>query len=396
MKKQKVLIVHNYYQIPGGEDTVVDNEKNLLIENNHDVFLYTRHNDEIKKRSMLGKLILPLETVFSFKTYREVKKIIKEKNINIVHVHNTLPLVSPSVYYAARHSGIPVVQTVHNFRLLCPGATFTRNNKICEDCVKKNLYHSIKNKCYRNSITQSFISAFNLYFHRLIGTYKKVDGYIALTNYNREKLSTLIKSNNIFVKPNFMKETLVSKKYLKEDYFIYVGRIDRLKGIEVLLQSWEKLDNMQLIIVGTGPYLEGARKFIANKKLNNINLVGYKDKSEVINLIRKAKAIIVPSQCYEGFPMTIVESFSVGTAVIAGAIGNLECIVENEENGLLFKYDDPIKLALTVKRLNEDSELLRKLSNGAKQYYRRDYNDEINYKILVNIYNKVSGDIDGN
>ena len=177
MKKQKVLIVHNYYQTPGGEDTVVENEKNLLINNGHEVVLYTRHNDEIKTRGIIRKLLLPLEAIFSIKTYKEVKRKIIEENIDIVHVHNTLPLISPSVYYSAFSCKVPVVQTIHNFRLLCPGATFTRGNNICEECVDKNLFSSIRYKCYRGSLIQSIVSAVNLAFHRLIGTYKKVNEF---------------------------------------------------------------------------------------------------------------------------------------------------------------------------------------------------------------------------
>ncbi len=132
-----ILIVHNYYQVPGGEDTVVNNEKHLLEANGHNVVLYTRNNSEIKNISKLKKILLPFSALFSMRTYFEVRQIIKENNIDVVHVHNTLTLVSPSVYYSALSCKVPVVQTIHNFRLMCPGATLYRNGHICEDCVKK-------------------------------------------------------------------------------------------------------------------------------------------------------------------------------------------------------------------------------------------------------------------
>lgn len=386
MKKHKVLIVHNYYQIPGGEDTVVENEKNLLLDNGHEVIMYTRHNDEIKKKSLFGKLLLPIETIFSIKTYKDVKKIIKKEKIDIVHVHNTLPLISPSVYYAARHCNVPVVQTVHNFRLLCPGATFTRNNKICEECVEKNLLCAVKNKCYRNSIIQSFVTTFNLWIHRLIGTYNRVDGYIALTEFNKDKLSKLININKIYVKPNFMPNKLGNINNSKKDYYIYIGRIDELKGIDLLLNTWRNIDNSNLIIVGNGPYKDNAEKFVEKNNIKNVKILGFRKKNEVLNLLREAKALIVPSQWYEGFPMTIVESFSVGTCVIAGDIGNLRNIIENGVNGLLFKYNNSEDLVSVVNSINNNLELSRNLDRGAYNSFLDKYNETINYNILIDIY----------
>ncbi|EOU2109428.1 glycosyltransferase family 1 protein, partial [Clostridium perfringens] len=339
MKKYKVLIVHNYYQIPGGEDTVVENEKNLLLDNGHEVVMYTRHNDEIKRKGLINKLILPLESIFSLKTYNDIKKIIKSENIDIIHVHNTLPLISTSVYYVAKRYNIPIVQTVHNFRFLCPGATFTRDGHICEECLTKGLKCSIKNKCYRNSRIQTGVLAFNLWINRKIGTYKKVNAYIALTEFNKKKLSKLINFNKIYVKPNFMKSISYENDSIDKKYFMYLGRIDELKGIKLLLDSWEEIDD-KLIIVGKGPEENYLKEYIKNKKITNIEYLGFKNRKDVLNLLKESKALIVPSQCYEGFPMTIVESFSMGVPVIAGDIGNLGVIIKNNVNGCLFKYDD--------------------------------------------------------
>ena len=202
--KQKILMVHNYYQIPGGEDTVVANEKRLLEEHGHEVVLYTRHNNELKNMSKLQKLGLPFTTIFNPRTYRDIKRIIKEEKIEIVHVHNTLNLISSAVYYAAVKCGVPVVQTIHNFRLLCPGATFYRDGHICEDCVSKGLKCAVKHKCYRNSRAQTLICVISTWIHRHTGILGKIN-YIALTEFNKEKLLQLkyIKSERVFVKPNF-------------------------------------------------------------------------------------------------------------------------------------------------------------------------------------------------
>ncbi|MCD8197553.1 MAG: glycosyltransferase [Lachnospiraceae bacterium] len=217
-KKYKVLIVHNYYQIPGGEDTVVANEKKLLEDHGHTVVFYSRNNSELKVMSLVQKLSLPFATIFNFRTYREVKKIIREQHIDIVHVHNTLSLISPSVYYAAFSCKVPVVQTIHNFRLLCPGALFYREGHICEDCVKNGLLCAVKHGCYRGSKLQTLICVTNTKIHRMLGTYRKLN-YICLTEFNKEKLLQLnrpgkkqiINPAQIYIKPNFTFETCIKQ-----------------------------------------------------------------------------------------------------------------------------------------------------------------------------------------
>ena len=189
-KKQRILLVHNYYKIPGGEDTVVNNEKRLLEENGHCVFLYTRSNKEMEDISALQKLFLPFSSIFSLRTYKEIRKFIQKENIDLVHVHNTLTLISPSVYYAAFSCGVPVVQTMHNFRLLCPAATFVRNGRICEDCVDQGLGCAVRYGCYRGSREQTLVNAAILKLHRMLGTYRKLF-YICLTEFNKEKLLLL-------------------------------------------------------------------------------------------------------------------------------------------------------------------------------------------------------------
>lgn len=386
MKKQNILIVHNYYQVPGGEDSVVENEKKMLIDNKHNVYLYTRHNNEIKNKNIIAKLLLPFETIFSLKTYYDIKKIIKKRNIDLIHVHNTLPLISPSVYYIAYKYNIPIVQTVHNFRLLCPSATFTRNNNICEDCVEKGLIYSIKYKCYRNSFIQSLISALNLKLHRILGTYKKIDGYIALTQFNKLKLKNIIDEDKIFVKPNFVKLDKCVGATSNRRNFLFVGRIDELKGIKLLIDSWMEVENANLYIIGDGPIKEEIKALIIKNDIKNIFLLGFKTKEEVMKLMRETKALIVPSQWYEGFPMTIVEGLSQGTPIIAGNIGSLPSIIDNEVNGLIFKYNSKKDLINKINRINNDDKLLGKLSRNAFKTYEEKYTEMINYKLLNDIY----------
>lgn len=391
MKKYNVLMAHNYYQVPGGEDTVFHNEVNMLEKNGHKVTKYTRHNDEIKN-GLLSKLKLGIDTIFSFKTYKEVKKLIDENDIDVVHVHNTLPLISPSIYYAARAKKVPVVQTIHNFRLLCPGATFTRNGEICEDCISKGLGQSIKHRCYRGSLAQTFIMYAMLKFHMSIGTYDKIN-YITLTEFNKKKLLSLVKGESkIYVKPNFVEKREQNERTL-EDYFVYIGRLDEIKGINFLVEAWKEIDeNIELYVIGTGPEEERVRTYIEKNNLKNVKLLGFMQREEAFEVIEKSRAIVIPSKWYEGFPMTIAESFSLGVPVIGSRLGNIESIIENEKNGLLFENSNKEELKNVIECIFYNKELNKMLGDNAYQIFINYYTDKINLKKLEEVYNDLVGD----
>lgn len=385
-KKQKVLIVHNYYQIPGGEDTVVANEKKLLEDHGHEVVLYTRHNSELKTFSKVQKLLLPISTVFSFRTYREVKALIQKEKIDVVHVHNTLNLISPSVYYAAFCSRVPVVQTIHNFRLLCPGATFFRDGHICEDCVTQGLSCAVKHKCYRGSRVQTLACVISTQIHRFLGTYKKLN-YICLTEFNKEKLLQLkqIQAEQVFVKPNFVeaaKEIVPHDKRKKQ--FIYVGRLDKLKGVDLLLKAWETFskEDYHLVICGTGPMEEWCKEYTKNHQLKNVELKGFVDNENAKRLIGESLALILPTQWYEGFPMTILEAYSTGTPVIGSRIGNVGNLVKEAINGIHFEPWSESELLKAITDLSIDHKIVF-------EYFQTHYSREVNYEILKSIYEKL-------
>ncbi len=386
--KKKILIVHNYYQIPGGEDTVVANEKKLLEDHGHEVLLYTRHNNELKVMSKLQKLFLPFTTIYNPRTARDVRRIIREEKIDIVHVHNTLNLISPSVYYASRKCGVPVVQTIHNFRLLCPGATFYRDGHICEDCVSKGLRCSVKHGCYRGSKVQTLICMISMKIHRWIGIYGKIY-YICLTEFNKEKLLNLkqIKEDRVFIKPNFVdsNEALVSADKRK-DQFVFAGRLDKLKGIDLLLQAWKKIGEKapKLIACGTGPLKDWSSEFVAENKCN-VELRGFVPNEETKVLIANSKGVILPTQWYEGFPMIIVEAFSVGNLVLCSDLGNAGSIVKEGVTGYKFQNDSVDGIVEAVEKTEVkplDYEKIYKM-------YREKYSGEVNYKMLKEIYDRV-------
>lgn len=380
--KKNVLIVHNYYQIPGGEDAVVINEKTMLENHGHKVILYSKNNRELTTMSKGKKLLLPLTTVFNFRTYRDIKKIIREEKIEIVHVHNTLNLISPAVYYAALSCKIPVVQTIHNFRLLCPGATFYRDGHICEDCVTKGLGCAIKHSCYRDSKFQTLACVLNTKIHRMTGVYSRIN-YICLTEFNKEKLLNLkqIKPEKVFIKPNFVESVgvFIPEKQ-RENQFVFAGRLDKLKGIDILLRVWKQMGKTapKLIVCGTGPMENWCEEFVKENECN-IELKGFVPNEDVKRIIANSRALILPTQWYEGFPMSIIEAYSVGTPVICSNVGNAGSVVENGVTGIKFNSNG------LPKAVNK----CRGLCETTFRVYKEIYTEERNYKILQSIYKRV-------
>lgn len=397
-----ILIVHNYYQIPGGEDTVVANEKALLEEHGHKVLLYTRHNQELKKLGFLGKLLLPLYTLYSPRTYREVKSLIQREQIDVLHVHNTLNLISPSVYYAGFRSHIPVLQTMHNFRLLCPGAEFYRQGQICEDCLrckgKSGLRKALKYRCYRGSRMQTLASILLLKLHRSLGTYGRLY-YICLTQFNKGKLLELnrklpkrkqIQEARVFVKPNFTieKTSIESNICQKKDYYIYVGRLEIIKGIWTIVEAMATLP-YELRILGTGTQQKQVEAYLKEKNLTNIKLLGFVDAEEKHRLIAGAKAMLVAPQWYETFGMTVIESFACHTPVLVGDLGNAADLVQEGVTGMHFSYQD----AQDLRRVLQAFEALppakrEEMGENAYRRYQENYSKESNYHQLLDIYRK--------
>lgn len=385
MRKFKILLVHNYYQIPGGEDSVVANEKRMLEEHGHEVLLYSRHNDEINSFTIHQKLLLPFSLIFNLKTYFDIKRIIKEKNIDVVHVHNTLSLISPSVFYAAKACSVPVFQTIHNFRMLCPSALLYRDGQICEECISYGLGCAVKHSCYRGSKLQTIACIINTCIHRFSGIYKSVY-YICLTEFNKNKLLQLkqIPAKHVFVKPNFIENNLaLVQDKDREEQYVFAGRLDKSKGIDLLFQVWEEMGDSapRLVVCGSGPMDDWCKDFVNCHKVN-IELKGRLSNEDARRLIGSSLALILPTQWYEGFPMSIVEAFSVGTPVICSDIGNPGDIVQEGVTGCKFDPKSVSDIVFALQRYQESPSMYA----STLQEYVTKYTSDINYEKLMSIY----------
>lgn len=392
--KYRILIVHNHYKIPGGEDIVVENEKNLLVEHGHKVMLYTRDNSEIGQFDLIRKLKLPFGAIFSMKTYLDVRRIIKQEKIEIVHVHNTLNLISPSVYYAAFSSGIPIVQTIHNFRLLCPAGTLFRNGTICEKCITHGLRYSVFYRCYRNNFSQSLLNCFSLCLFRGLRLYKKLS-YICLTDFNKSKLLMLnrnrinIQEDRVFVKPHFTADRNIIIPYnIRRKEIVYVGRLDETKGIKFLFEAWNKIEksylyeSIKLVICGSGPLEKWCTSFVEKNDIKRVCMKGQIEHEDVFEIIASALATIMPTQWYEGFGMNVIESFSCGTPVIGSDFGNAGNLIKEGYNGWKFQCNSVDSLIDAVGKIKD-------IVYSTYNDYLDNYTPEINYRTLVRIYRHI-------
>lgn len=385
VEKKRILMVHNFYQIGGGEHTVFENEVKLLREHGHTVILYTRSNEELKT-SHLKLLLMPFTTLWSWKTYFEVRSLIRKENIQVVHCQNTFPLISPSVYYAARSLKVPVVQTIHNFRFLCPCGTFYRDGKICEECIQRGSFRpALKYGCYRDSRVQTAVVAAMLGVHRLLGTCKKIN-YIFLTEFNKSKFSGLldIHGSNVFVKPNFVNPVSLPQVQEKFSDFVFAGRLEQNKGLPFLLEAWKTVpEDYQLHIYGDGTFRATCEE--AAKTRKNIHFHGFCPQQEVFAQLAKSVALLFPSEWYEGFPMLIGESFCLGVPLVCTKLGNHWDVVRQSGGGVGFPVGDAAAFRQALEEVLQNREAY---SSCARAYYEKYLTEEQNYLVLSDVYER--------
>jgi len=385
MKNFRILMVHNYYQNPGGEDTVFSLEKSLLLEHGNSVFEYVDSN---KRIDALAHINSAAKTIWSRSSYSAITKIIKDVRPDIAHFHNTFMLISPSVYYACAEMGIPVVQTLHNYRLLCPNAYLFRNGAFCEDCIKlKYPLPGFIHKCYRNSYSQSAIVAGMLGIHKLIRTWQnKIDIYISLTEFARQKfIQGGLPGEKIIVKPNFVKRSDIPNHTGFGEYALYIGRLSYEKGVDILLSGWETLQ-IPLKIVGDGPLREFAQKCARNSSF--IEYLGQVNHTSVNHLLKMARFLVFPSKLYEGLPITIIEAFSCGVPVIAADLASRVGLIRDSETGILYSSGSPASLAAKAQWLWNFPDKCTEMGKNARQEYERNYTPGHNYQMLTDIYDR--------
>ena len=379
----KILLCHNYYQQPGGEDQVYADEGELLVAAGHDVTRYEADNDSIAGRRRLS---LVRDTLWNRTASREIEQIVRRRRIDVVHFHNTFPLLSPAAYYGAHRGGAAVVQTLHNFRLVCPGANLLRDDRPCDQCLGRAVaWPGVVHACYRNSRGATAVVAAMLALHRALGTWRKVDAYIALTEFARQTLAQGgLPLEKIYVKPSFLPVD-PGPGDGSEDYAIYVGRLSAEKGIATLLRAWSLVPGaLRLVLIGEGPMSDAVRRATAADP--RIQWLGRRSPSEVLEIMGRAACLVLPSHCFEAFPRVLVEAFAKGTPAMVPRHGAMSEIVEEGVNGWHFAPRDAADLAARLSGVLANPASAARLRSAARETYLARYCAEANVRRLVEVY----------
>jgi glycosyltransferase involved in cell wall biosynthesis len=392
----RVLLVHGAYQQFGGEDSVVRAEKELLERHGDEVFLYSRHNDEIKEFNSTDKAAFFPQTVYSWKSSGEIEDVVRRIQPDVAFVHNVYPLISPSVYHKLHALGVPAVQVLHNFRPFCPNGFFYTQGQVCEACRDGNYLNAIRKRCYKDSYILSGLYALTLGSNRLSGMVEKIAGFICLTEFFKIKMKEAgVPDSKLFVRPNFVyappltdtKETATTNDGGK--YALYLGRLSPEKGCWTLIRTFEQLPHVSLKIIGAGPQEQELRNYVREKGISNIEFLGFKSGDEKWQLLRNSLCLVVPSEWYENFPVTVLEAFMASKPVIASRMGGLPYIVEDGQSGLLFEAGQVDQLAQKIKQFAENPASAAAMGACGRRLTETKYGPEQGYQNLMSIFSQV-------
>lgn len=391
MRPLKIISVHNRYVQPGGEDQVFESEARLLKECGHRVTQVqeqTTYPDGVVK-----KLGVAVDCIWSRRWHREFRQMLQASQPDVVHIHNFFPLISPSIYYACRREGVPVVQTLHNYRLLCASAEFYRDGRVCEECLHHGLLRGVKYGCYQGSKMGTAALSLMLGVHRRLQTWNSmVDCYVALTEFARHKMiEGGLPSDRIRVKPNFVLPDPGSREAGSRErssgYALFVGRLVKAKGVLSMMKAWEHLPrHIPLMIAGDGPCREQLELELRDGKLPSVTYLGRLSRPDTLAAMKKARFLIFPSEWYEGFPVTIAESFACGIPVICSRLGSMQEIVTDGLTGIHFQAGDAEDLAKKLLWAWEHPDEMDAMGRLARREFETKYTAARNIEMLEEIY----------
>jgi glycosyltransferase involved in cell wall biosynthesis len=389
MRKLSVLVIHNQYQQPGGEDVVVRAEVDLLRGAGHRVLQFTQNNATLANRTPLDKAALFFTTTWNPTAYSAIRTLIEKERPDLAHCHNLLPQVSPAAYYTCQSAGVPVVQTLHNYRLFCPAGTFFHNGQVCQECTR-SLAYAVKRGCYRNSRLETATVAMMLEFHRLRRTWtSSVNAYVALSEFSRNFFVALgLPDKNIHVKPNFLSHD-PGQRSSPGSYALFVGRLSPEKGALEMLRTWLHLPHIPLVVVGDGPVYDDASQMVRRSGSTHIRLLGRRSVEDTKAQMKGARFLIFPSRWYEPFGMVLLEAAAAGVPAIAARIAGVPELVIEDKTGLLFDLQKVDDLADKANWAWTHPAEMEAMGSAARQLYLQNFTAEKNYESLINVYRSV-------
>jgi len=379
-----IVTVHNSYQVRGGEDEVFEAESALLEERGHKVARFTADNAGIPR---MGRLRLLASTFWNRAARRALAALLEERRASVVHFHNTFPLLSPAVYRAARDAGAAVVQTLHNFRIVCPNGLLLRDGKVCQDCVGKSFaWPGVAHACYREGRPATAAVAGMMWSHRLLDTWSRdVDRYVVMSESARGVFTAGgLPPGKLAVKPNFVHPD-PGPRDRPGAYVLFSGRLSEEKGLKVLIEAWKKLNaKAHLRVLGDGPLAGWLAQQVND--CSSIEWHGWLPREQALEAVKGACLLAAPSVCYEGCPLTVLEAFAAGVPVAASRIGSLTEIVEHGRTGLLAAAGDSEDLAAMLDRALADPAHTAAMGRQARLEFEAHYTAAANYEQLMRIY----------
>lgn len=389
-----VLVVHNFYGsgAPSGENTVYNAERELLRSAGHEILEYTRHSDEIRNRGKLGTVQGGIFTPWHPFVFRKIRRLVVQHRPQVMHIHNTFPLISPAAFHAARGTNTATVFTLHNYRIFCPAAIPLRNGKPCIECLeKRSALPGLRYGCYRDSRLATFPLFLMSTLHRRLKTWRRmVDAFIALTPFQRELMVAAgLPENRTFVKPQFYPNPPDPLHWDKrQNKITYIGRLTGEKGVQHLLRAYQKWKNPPpLEIVGDGSQRAELEKLATDSPNDGqIRFLGSLPFEKTQELLANSKLLVLPSICFEGFPMVIREAFALGVPVAASNIGPLPSLVKDGHCGLLFTPANSAALRAALERVWAKPNALSRMAQNARLEFENKYTADVNYNQLMEIY----------
>lgn len=390
----RILQVHNRYKTTGGEWTVFNQEHELLKER-HEVDQFVIKNiDHLDTLTKKAKLIF--KTHYNQHSKLLIKEQLQKKEYDVMHVHNFFPLLTPSIFEAAREAGVPSVMSLHNYRLIHPNGLMYHKGKIDHRSILGSAYNCVWDGVYRGSRLQTAVAAHMIEYHRKKGTWNRYPtAFVALSKFSKNKfVEGGLPADRIFIKPNFLIDPCIKYDDLeisseKINRFLFVGRISNEKGIEDLIRCWmERSIPAELWIAGDGPLMKKMQKKSKGEK--SIKWLGQCEKKEVLKLLSNSKALLFPTKCYEGMPLIILEAMSMGCPVISSDIGNPKNMIDHKFNGLLFEPGKMADLYKNISWIISNPKNSRKLGENSRKKYEELYTPEKNYNTLLSIYENVA------
>ncbi|MFM2074944.1 MAG: hypothetical protein RJB34_1249 [Pseudomonadota bacterium] len=396
----KILLTHNFYgsSAPSGENQVVEIERTLLESRGHEVMAFSRHSDQIRSQGVWGAIKGAAATPWNPWSASAIRQAVAHFCPDVVHVHNTFPLISPSIFHALAGTGVARVLTLHNYRLLCPAAIPMRAGKVCTDCIdRRSVMPALQHGCYRNSRLATVPLAMNVALHRRLGTWTKhVDAFIALSDFQRTRMvNGGLPEEKVFVKPNFYPgNPSVVPWAQRKPYAVFAGRLTAEKGVATLVRAWRLWGSgaPELRVLGDGALRTELGQMAEGLQ---IRFLGQVSELEAQRQIAEAQLLVLPSECFEGFPMVVREAFAFGTPVAVSNLGPLPSIVKHGQSGLVFEPGQAASLLLAVRAAWSTPERFAALANGARAEFEAHYTEASNYRTLMMIYQQATNRREG-